>query len=78
MSIFNSLQSQNALVSQNAMNPMQLVQQIQRNPAAMLRQRGLTIPDGMTNPQQIVQHLLQSGQVPQARYQQIMSMMGHR
>lgn len=57
------------------MNPAQLVQQIKSDPAGMLRQKGLTIPAGMNNPQQIVRHLLQSGQVPQARYQQIMQMM---
>lgn len=56
------------------MNPAQLVQQIKSDPAGMLRQKGLTIPAGMNNPQQIVQYLLNSGQVPQARYQQAMQM----
>lgn len=62
-------------------NPMQLVQQIRANPAAMLKQRGLTIPEGMSDPQQIIQHLVQSGQVPNAKYQQAMQaaqMMGRR
>ena len=58
------------------MNPFQMMSQLQRNPAAILRQRGLQIPDGMTNPQQIVQHLLQSGQIPQARYQNALRTMG--
>lgn len=71
MSIFDQLGGQQAA----PMNPMQMIQQIKSDPAGMLRQKGLTIPAGMNNPQQIVQHLLQSGQVPQARYQQIMQMM---
>ena len=72
MSIFDSLSGM------KQQNPMQMVRQLQANPAAMLRSRGLNIPDGMSNPQQIVQHLVQSGQVPNSRLQQIMQMMGRR
>lgn len=57
------------------MNPMQMLAQLRSNPVGFLRSRGLNIPDGMNNPNQIIQHLLQSGQVPQARYQQAMQMM---
>jgi len=53
----------------------QLISQLRQNPAALLQQAGLNIPSGMNDPQQIIQHLLQSGQVPQQRYQQIMQMM---
>jgi len=60
------------------MNPMQMIQQLRQNPAAMLRQAGMTIPDGMSNPQQIVQHLVQSGQVSNTRLQSVMQMMGRR
>ena len=70
MSIFDSIQTQ--------MNPMQALQQMKMNPAAMLKQRGLNIPDGMNNPQQIVQHLLSSGQVSNSRLQSVMQMMGRR
>ena len=59
-------------------NPMQIIQQLRQNPVAMLKQRGLNIPDGMSNPQQIVQHLVQSGQVSNARLQSVMQMMGRR
>ncbi len=59
-------------------NPMQALQQLRQNPAAMLRQKGLNIPDGMMNPQQIVQHLVQSGQVSNGRLQQVMQMVGRR
>ena len=57
------------------MNPMQMLSQIKQNPSAILRQAGLNIPQGMNNPQQILQHLLQTGQVPQSRYQQAMQIM---
>lgn len=57
------------------MNPMQMLSQIKQNPSAVLKQAGLNIPQGMNNPQQIIQHLIQTGQVPQNRYQQAMQMM---
>lgn len=69
MSLFESLRPQ---------NPMQILQQIQNNPAAMLAQRGLTVPEGMRDPQQIVQHLVNSGQVSNSRLQMAMQMMGRR
>lgn len=56
-------------------NPMQMLSQLRQNPVGVLKQAGLNIPAGMNNPQQILNHLLQSGQVPQARYQQAMQMM---
>ena len=76
MSIFESLGGQTTPMQQ--VNPMQMLQQIQSNPSAVLRSRGLTIPEGMSNPQQIVQHLVQSGQVSNSRLQQVMQMMGRR
>ena len=75
MSIFDSLQ-QNAQM--RAGNPMQALQQIKSNPSAVLRQRGLNVPDGMTNPQQIVQHLLNSGQITNSKLQMAMQMLGRR
>jgi hypothetical protein len=59
-------------------NPQQILQQIRQDPAGMLRQKGLNIPAGMNNPQQIVQHLVSSGQIPNARLQQVLQMMGKR
>ena len=58
--------------SPQQLNPMQMLQQLRSNPVGMLKQAGYNIPDGMNNPQQMVNYLLQSGQVPQARYQQAM------
>lgn len=72
MSIFDSLGGQ----QKQQITPQQALQQLRENPAGVLKQAGLSVPDGMSNPQQIIQHLLQSGQVPQARYQQAMQMMG--
>ena len=59
-------------------NPQQILQQLQQDPVGMLKQKGLTIPQGMTNPQQIVNHLISSGQIPNARLQQVLQMMGRR
>lgn len=70
MSLFDRLSGQQS--------PNELLQQIRQDPAGMLRQKGLNIPQGMNNPQQIVQHLVSSGQIPNARLQQVLQMMGKR
>lgn len=57
-------------------SPQQMLQQLRSNPVGMLRQAGYSIPDGMDNPQQMINYLLQSRQVPQARYQQAVQMLG--
>jgi hypothetical protein len=64
MSLFNQLGNQ-----PNMMN------QLRANPAAMLKQRGLNIPDGMNDPQQIINHLLQTGQINNSRLQMAQQMM---
>ena len=77
MGIFDSLgaKGQNGASQQQQIDPRQMTQQLQANPAAMLKQAGLTIPGGMKDPQQIINHLLQSGQIPQAKYQQAVQML---
>lgn len=75
--LFNSLQnSQRPLPN----NPMQIVQQIKSNPAQFLIDRGIRIPNGVdvSNPQAIINSLLQSGQVSNGRYRQVLQMMGRR
>lgn len=73
MSLFESL-GQNQQPTQQ-MNPMQMVQQLKQNPAQMLSQAHLNVPQNMmNNPQQIVNHLVQSGQVPQGRLNAAMQM----
>ena len=50
------------------MNPMQMLQQLQQNPVQMLRQAGLNVPDNLSSPNDIIQHLMSSGQVSQDAY----------
>lgn len=54
-------------------NIMQMWAQFQQNPMGMLAQK-YNIPQGIRNPQDIVQHLLNSGQVTQAQVNQAMQM----
>lgn len=77
MSLFDSLGSGNQQQSQAPnVKAQQAMEQLRSNPAGVLGQIGLNIPSGMTDPQQMVQHLVQSGQVPQGRLAQAMQMMG--
>lgn len=50
------------------LNPMQMLQQLQQNPVQMLRQAGLNVPDNLSDPNAIIQHLMNSGQVSQDAY----------
>lgn len=76
MSIFDSLSGGNQQQGKTQVTAQEAMSQLQNNPAATLRHIGLNIPAGMNNPQQIVQHLTQTGQVPQSRLAQAMQMMG--
>lgn len=79
MSIFDSLNNQPKQQVQQAqprMTPQQAMQQLRADPAGTLKAAGLNIPDGMNDPQQIVNHLLQSGQVSNPRLQMAQRMMG--
>ena len=49
--------------------------QLRQNPSGILRQAGFNVPGNLSNPQQIVQHLMQTGQVPQNRMAQVMQML---
>jgi len=70
MSIFDSLGA-----ASQQMNPMQMLQQLRANPAQVLKQAGYNVPANiLNNPQQIVQHLLQSGQITQGRLGQAQQM----
>lgn len=51
-------------------NPMQMLQQLRQNPVQMLRQAGLNVPDNLNSPNDIIQHLMNSGQISQQRYEQ--------
>lgn len=54
-------------------NIMQMYQQFKTNPLALLSQR-YAIPNGLQSPQDIIQHLLNSGQVSQSQVNQAMQM----
>lgn len=54
-------------------SPMQYLSQLKMNPTAFVRQAGYSIPDGMTSPQQMINYLIQSGQVSQSRLAQAQS-----
>ena len=52
------------------------LQQVQQNPIQMARQAGYQIPENLAgNPQAMVQHLIQTGQVSNPMLQRIMPMM---
>lgn len=76
MSLFNSLGNQN----NGPMNPMQAVQQLKNNPTEFISNMGFNIPDGVdtSNPNSIINGLLQSGQIKNGRFQQIMNMMNRK
>ena len=77
MSIFEKLHQQGQQQKQISQEDMRTeTGRIQADPGAYLQQRGFTIPQGMTDPRQITQHLLQSGQIGQGRLQQVMRMLG--
>ena len=80
MGIFDTLGKNGAIPApqRQPANPAQMQQELGRikaNPADYLKQRGFTIPDGLSDAGQITRYLLQSGQVGNGRYQQIMRMM---
>lgn len=56
-------------------NPMEMLAQLKANPVQFLMQRRFNIPMDMTDPNKILNHLLQTGQVSQqqvnAAYQQM-------
>lgn len=63
----------------NTPNMMQMLQQFKANPMQMLIQNRLNVPQSMANdPNKIIQHLLQTGQVSQQQvnnaYQMIQKM----
>ena len=49
----------------NPMNPMQMLSQLRSNPLAMLQKAGYNIPQNLNDPQAIIQHLMNSGQITQ-------------
>ena len=57
-------------------NTQNQLHQLKSNPQEMIRQKGWSIPDNlMGNPQAMVMHLIQTGQVGGPAVQQAMQMM---
>lgn len=59
------------------MNPMQMLQQLKSNPVQFLMQRKMRLPQNInaSDPQAILNHLVQSGQVTQDQINQAYSVM---
>ena len=51
-------------------NPMQMLMALKQNPAQLLQQAGFNIPVNLSDPNAIIQHLMNSGQISQQRYEQ--------
>ena len=55
------------------MNIFNLLQAFNQNPMAML-QRRFNVPQGLNSPNDIINHLLSSGQITQQQLDQVMGM----
>lgn len=75
MSLFNQLGDNHGAEQRQQPNASAALQQLRTDPRSFLQQSGLSIPAGMTDPRQIISHLMQSGQVPQSRYAQALQML---
>ena len=81
MSIFDRIgqgvpQQQTVTDPRQAMEQMQrAVADIRRDPRGMIRKAGYDIPEGMTNPREIANYLMNQGRVPSPRLQMAQNMM---
>ena len=75
MSLFESLGNKKPNAQRTAQDALA---QLKANPQAALEEAGLSIPDGMTDPQQMVRHLITSGQVGNPLVRQLMQMAGRK
>ena len=64
----------NALGGNPMGNMMQMLMQLKQNPMALLQRAGFNIPMNLNSPQQIVQHLTQTGQINQNQLNQAQQM----
>lgn len=79
MGLFDRLSGNGCSAQGHQVTPQEMrteMGRIQQNPASYLKQRGFSIPAGMSDPKQITQHLLQTGQVGNQRLQMVMRMLG--
>ena len=59
----------------NQMNFMQMFQQFRANPMQMIIQSRMNVPSGMNDPNQILNHLLKTGQITQDQINSAYQMM---
>ena len=55
-------------------NIMSMYQRFMQNPSQALMEARFNVPQGMTNPNDRLQHLMNTGQVSQQRINQVMQM----
>lgn len=55
-------------------SPINMLNQLKSNPTEFLAKRGINIPDGMNDPNDIIKHLMDTGKVSQAQYNNAMNM----
>lgn len=60
----------------NVQNAQAALQEIQQGPAAFMNRYGFQVPADLRTPQQIIQHLLSSGQVTQDRLHGVRKQLG--
>lgn len=64
----------NPLIGGQQMNPMQMLQHLRSNPMQFIQRAGFRVPQNMTDPNAIIQHLMQTGQVSQEKYNRAFQM----
>lgn len=64
----------NALGGIGGVNPMAMLAQLKSNPLGVLKRYGFNVPDNINDPNAIIQHLMNSGQITQQRYEQARQM----
>ena len=64
----------NALGGGGGMNPRAMLNQLKQNPLGVLRQYGFNVPQNLNDPNAIIQHLMNSGQIDQQTYNQARQM----
>ena len=73
MSLFDKLGQQ---ASQSGEDLRNALGSIKSDPCTFLQGRGFSIPGGMSDPKQITQHLLRTGQIGNGKLQQVLRMLG--
>lgn len=63
-----------ALSGSGNMNPMQLLSQLRSNPLGVLQRAGFNVPGNVNDPQGIIQHLMNTGQITQGQLNQAQQM----